>query len=89
MIAVGRVCAYCGGPFDRANQRRADTEFCSPAHRQASYRERRALQPLDPEREQLADVVWRLRVRGEIDGAEALILLVCPPAEVLERLRAA
>jgi hypothetical protein len=89
MIAVERVCAFCGGPFDHAETRRADTEFCSSRCRQASYRRRRATAPVDLRLEYLADVVWRLRVRGEIDGVEAFFLLVFPPADALERLEAA
>jgi hypothetical protein len=89
VIAVERVCAFCGSPFEHAATRRADTAFCSSRCRQASYRARRATAPSDRRLEHLADFVWRLRVRGEIDGVEALFLLVSPPDEVLERLEVA
>jgi hypothetical protein len=69
-------CSHCGGRFTSA---RGDAKFCSSPCRQAAYRRRQATSAL-------ADVVWRLRANGEIDGAEALILLVCPSARVLERL---
>jgi hypothetical protein len=71
-------CAHCSADFTPA---RRDTQFCSHACKQAAYRRRHKT----PE---LADIVWRLRLAGEIDGADALLLLIAPPTRVLDRLAA-
>jgi hypothetical protein len=70
-------CGHCGAAF---TPKRSDAKFCpGGACKQASHRRR----------QRLADVVWQLRADGEIDGVEALILLIAPPADVLARLEAA
>ena len=69
--------AFAGG--DNFTPVRRDARYCSAACKQASYRRRQHTL-------ELAEYVWTLRVAGEIDGFEALVLLISPPAEALDRL---
>jgi hypothetical protein len=73
------VCETCGGEFVPT---RRDAKFCGSACKQRSYRRRQHVVDF-------AETVWKLRAEGEIDGAEALLLLVDPPAKVRERLEVA
>jgi hypothetical protein len=72
-------CVHCGAAFTSTSRA---AKFCSSPCRQAAYRRRQAPS-------ELADVVWKLRHDGEIDGVEALLLLIAPPADVLARIESA
>lgn len=71
-------CAHCGADFTPV---RRHALFCGAACKQAAYRRRH--------HSELADEVWHLRREGQIDFIDALLLLVAPPARVLELLGAA
>ena len=79
MIARVYVCETCGSEFTPA---RRDARHCGSACKQKAYRDRQRRFELD-------EIVWKLLAAGEIDGPDALLLLVAPPTRVLERLGAA
>jgi hypothetical protein len=71
-----RLCEGCGLPLDG---KRRDARFHNSACRMRKHRRGRR---------DITEVVWALRFAGEIDGVEALLLLVDPPVEVREQVAA-
>jgi hypothetical protein len=74
-------CETCGDPFQ---PKRRDARYCGATCRQRACRNRHSANTAG-----FGDVVLDLWAKDEIDTAEAILLLVYPPAKVRERLEVA